>query len=174
MPTLYAIGEDLLALDALLEERDGDITDPDVAAAIDAWAAELTANLAVKLDSCVGYIRTLEMEEAAAKAEAEQWQHKAASRAKRRDLFKARVKSILEATGQTKVTTATGRVVAVQANGGNPPVIYADPLDPAKVPDEYCIVRRTIDNAAVLAALKEGETLPFAHLGERGSHLRIR
>lgn len=173
MSTLYEIGADLLALDSLLEERGGDITDPEVAAAIDAWAAELQANLAVKLDGCIGYLRTLEMEAVAARAEADQWNAKASSRELRRDHFKARVKAILEVAGQTKVTTAAGRTVRVQANGGKLPLKLDDPLDVSLIPDRLCVIRREPDRTAIAAAIEAGEELPFARLLPRGTHLRI-
>lgn len=173
MPTLYAIADELLALNGLLDEREGDISDPDVSAAFDAWFDEIAQDQASKLESCVGLLSTWEMEIVAAKSEVDQWAAKVRTREKRRDHFKARLKQFLELTGQPKATTSHGRTLSIRANGGKLPLDLDDPLDPAKVPDSLCRIRREIDRAAVIAALEAGEDLPFARLLPRGSHLRI-
>lgn len=174
MPTLYDLTADVIALDELLDERGGDISDPEIAATLEAFALEVEANRAAKLDGCVSYIRHLEMEASAARAEADQWTAKAKSRETRIASFKGWLKTLLERSGQTKCKTLAGRTVSVQANGGKLPVVYtADDIDPATIPDSLCRIRREIDRSAVAAALEAGETLAFAALGPRGTHLRI-
>jgi hypothetical protein len=172
--TLFELTSDLRALDELLEERDGDITDPEVERAVTNWFAELSSNEGAKLDCYVGYIRTLEMEASAARAEAEQYEAKAKTREKRVAWLKDRVKLHLEQTHRAKVETATKRVIAIQPNGGMAPLLMADPLDPAALPDEYVRVKREPDREAIRRALADGAVLPFARLGEKGTHLRIR
>lgn len=171
--TLYQIGADLLALDALLDEANGDLSDPAVEAAAAAWFDALAAEEAAKLDGWIGYVRQLEMEAAAAKAEAEQWLTRVRSREARVAWLKERLKRHLEATGRTKATTLSGRTIAVQANGGHPPV-EIDAVDPYGVADRLCEVRRLIDREKVRTALLAGEGLSFARLVPRGTHLRIR
>jgi len=142
--------------------------------AFDEWFGELSKNEAAKLDGYVGLIKTLEMEAAAAKAEAEQYTMKARSRENRAKWLKERVKGYLEATGRTKVETATKRTIAIQANGGAVPVMLMDSIDPASIPDEFAVVRRTPNTEAIREYLAAGGQLPFASLGVRGTHLRIR
>lgn len=172
--TLFQLGDDIRALDDLIEELGGDVSDPQVEAAWLAMAEQLTTDEAAKLDGYVNYIRTLEMEAVAAKAEAEQYAMKARTRENRVKWIKERLKQHLEATGRTKAETATKRAIAIQANGGKPPLILVDNLDPATLPDHLVIIRRTPDTDAIRAALEAGEPLPFASLGCRGTHLRIR
>ena len=47
---------------------------------------------------------------------------------------------------------------------------------PEDMPEEYRIQNVTYkaDDAAIRAALDAGQELPFAKLGERGTHLRVR
>lgn len=174
MPTLFEIADDLLALVALCDERDGDIDDPDAIAAVEAWFAELEKNQVAKLDGYIGLIRTWEMEEASAKAEAERWAKKAQVRGNRIARLKARLKEYLVATGQDKVTTAAGRTVALQKNGGVLPIGPAG-WETTFSLDEYPqFAKKVPDTAAVRAALDNGAKLPFAEFGERGSHVRFR
>lgn len=176
--TLFEIGAELQALDALLEELGGDVSNPEVGAAIDLWYASLTADEGQSLENWVGYVRQLEMEAAVAREEAERFLAKARSRESRITWLTAAMKAHLERTGRTKATTAAGRTIAVQKNGGKPPLAWTGPaggmVTPDDVPDEFCKVRREIDVDKVRAALETGTQLPFAKIEERGTHLRIR
>lgn len=53
-------------------------------------------------------------------------------------------------------------------NGGKAPIIYDD-----AVPDNFQKVILQPDTERIREALEAGQELPFAHLGERGTHLRI-
>lgn len=179
--TLFEIGAELQALDALLEDLGGDVSDPEVGAAVDLWYASLMADEGRKLEDWVGYVRQLEMEVAVAREEAERFLAKARSRESRIEWLKGAMKKHLELTGRTKATTVAGRTLAVQKNGGKAPMVWVTPegmlvasLAAADIPDEFCVTRRTIDMEKVRAALEAGQQLPFAKLEERGTHLRIR
>lgn len=171
--TLFDLSDDLRALAALMDECDAELT-RETSEALDEWFAELAADEARKLDGYVGLIKQNEMEAAAAKAEAEQYAMKARARENRVRWLKERVKGYLEATGRTKVTTATNRTIAIQANGGHAPILLPESLDPNTIPDEFAIVRRTPDLDKIREHLTAGGSLPFAALGDRGRHLRIR
>lgn len=54
-------------------------------------------------------------------------------------------------------------------NGGVLPLIKD-----GDVPQEYMVVTYTPDDKRIREALEAGEELGFAHLGERGTHLRIK
>lgn len=175
MRPLYAITAEMQRLNDLLDEAEGDFSRlGEREEAVSLLLSELEADQGVKLDNVLDLARQLEMEATAAKAEAEQWQAKAKARANRADYLLGIVKKHLEATGQRKVQTATGRTVAVVANGGKPPVVYAEAIDPAAVPEEFVRVKKEIDTQRVQLFLESGGSLPFAKLGERGSHLRVR
>ncbi len=171
--TLFNIGEDWLAFDALLSECEGDISDPQAEAAVVALFEELERDEANKAAGYVAYDKQLEMEEAAAKAEAEQWLKKASVRANRRRALKDRLKSYMQAFGKKKIETADGHTITLQANGGQTPLIIDD-VDPAIIPDELALVRREPSKLAVRKALEAGEWFHWARLGERGSNLRVK
>jgi hypothetical protein len=174
MRSLFKISDDLQALDELLDSVGGEISDPQVEAAIIGWLHELETDQATKLDSWVNWLRTIEMEKVAAEAERDQYAAMAQTRENRIRWLKQTMKLHLESRGQTKATTATGRVLRIQANGGKVPVILADTATPESVPAEYVRVTYSIDGDAVRAALEAGAALDFAQFGTVGSHLRIR
>ena len=172
MRPLYAIRADVMAIADILEEAEGDLSACD--AAIEFWLSKLEQEQAEKLDGFIDLIKTLRMEAVAAKAEKEQWAAKEKARTNRADYLERMLLDHLAATGQRKVQTATGRTVAVVANGGKPPVVYAEAIDPAAVPEEFRRVKTEIDTQRVQLFLESGGSLPFAKLGERGNHLRVR
>lgn len=174
---LLEIGDDLRALNDLLDETGGELATPEVEAAFASLSHALVGEESAKLDSCVNYLRRLDMEATAARAEAEQYMTHATVREARAKRFKDFLRSYIETTGRTKVQTESGRVLAVQANGGQTPVRFLDPaLDPNTVPVEWVVVRKTVNVDAVRRALEEGnpDAKRIAVLESRGRHLRIR
>lgn len=173
--TLFEIGAELQAPDALLDDLGGDVSDPEVGAAVDLWNASLVADEDHKLEAWVGYVRQLEMEAAVAREEAERFSAKARSRESRIDWLKGAMKKHLELTGRTKATTVAGRTIAVQKNGGKAPLAWTTAsVSPDIVGEEFVRVSREVDTDKVRAELEVGRQLPFAKLEERGTHLRIR
>ena len=172
---LYAISADLLHLNDLLEDIDGDMSRlGEMEPAVTGWLELLGEEQAEKLDGYIGLIKQLQMEAAAAKAEEEQWAAKRKARESRARYLETKLLRHLEATGQTKVTTASGRVVSVQRNGGVQPVEIKAGVQPADVPAEFHRHTVEIDKAAVRAALAEGRELAWAELLPRGNSLRVK
>lgn len=176
---LFDIGADLLRVRDVIDNPPEGIPEGMDMPAFDGtsdllreWFDSLKDEEAAKLDNYVGLIKTLEMEAVAAQAEAEQWKAKAESRKRRIEWLKERLLSHLVATGRDKVTTATGRVIAAQANGGKEPLLMHEGT--TDVPAEFIILVPTVDKEKVRKKLEAGEVLEFAQLGERGRHLRIR
>ena len=174
MRTLFDIGHDLIALATLLEERDGNVTDPDVEAAVAAWFKELEADEANKLESYRCLIAQWEMEAAASKAEAEQWQKRAKSREDRVAWLKAKALAYLEYTGRKEATCASGKTFRVCANGGKLPLEIVDGTRTGDVGMEYLKVYTDFDREKIREALEKGQQLEFARLNGRGTHLRIK
>lgn len=174
--TLLEIGDDLQALNDLLEEAGNELATPEVEAAFNALADGISREEAVKLDGCVNYLRRLEMEATAARAEAEQYMMHATTREARMRRFKDFLLAYLQRSGRTKAETSTGRVLAIQKNGGKPPLRFVDNIDPATVPDHLVIVKRTLDTEAIRKALADAdpEAKRIAMLDAPGCHLRIR
>lgn len=171
--SLFDISDDLRALALLMDECDAELT-RETSEALDEWFAELSQGEAVKLDGYVGLIKQNEMEAAAAKAEAEQYAMKARARENRVRWLKERVKGYLEATGRTKVQTATNRTIAIQANGGVQKLSIAPGINPENVPAEFQVVTVTFNNDRIREALDGADKPVWAKLEPRGTSLRIR
>ena len=69
--TIYDISADLAALETILHENGGDITDPQAADALAEWERELETDLAGKVDRYCALIAEMEVRAAARRAEAE-------------------------------------------------------------------------------------------------------
>lgn len=169
MPALYNLTNDELRLMEALDQAGGEVT-PE----LEQWFAEHAAALGAKLDAYVGLIRTFEMQAVQAKAEKEQWVAKERAAANAAERLKARLKAHLEATKQDKVTTATGRVIALQKAGGVAPLEIVDEINFSKVSPDFKTCTWSLDKAAVREALEAGQEVGFAKLGERQLTLRIR
>lgn len=165
--TTFDLAADWLALIDAIDDAGGELT-PE----LEARLAALEAASADKLDALANVVEHYRGVALVARAAKERFAAKeqAAERAAGRVL--ARAKALLEAGGQKRVTTAGGWVFAVCANGGKPPLAVT--CDPAELPPEF--QRRTVaaDLDAIRAALEAGAALPFASVGERGTHLRLK
>lgn len=75
----------------------------------------------------------------------------------------------MEQTGRTEIKTPL-HTFKIQKNGGRAPLV----VNEEEVPDSYKRVIVEIDRNKIREALEAGEELPFASIGERGSHLRIK
>lgn len=64
--------------------------------------------------------------------------------------------------------------VSVAKNGGKAPIAISEDVDPDELPDRFVRVKRSVDTEACRKALEAGESLPFAQLGDRGVHLRVK
>lgn len=69
---------------------------------------------------------------------------------------------------ETKIKTDL-HTFTICKNGGKQAIEFD-----GDVPDNYKRIVYETDNDKIRAALEAGETLPFAHLKERGEHLRIK
>lgn len=175
--TLWDIGSDMQALNALIEECGGDVSDPQVEAAFDAMFAEMQRDEANKLEGYAQAIRMLEGEQAAAKLEAAEFAKKAQQRERQIDTMKERIKLYLAAQGRTEAKTARGRTFKIVANGGALPLKIDDGVDandPKQVSPQFVKVVRSLDNTAIRAELEAGGELPFARLGERGTRITLK
>ena len=166
MATLFEIGDDLLRVLGTIQ--DGGEVDPQ----LDEWFDRLAGQEAEKIDAYIGLLRMVDGEMTVAKAEAEQFLAKAKARENKGKQLRQRLKEHLERTGRDRITSAVGRVVRLQSNGGVPALKIAPE---AVVPAPF-MKTRTItepDHDKIRQALLNGETLDFAALAPVGTHLRI-
>lgn len=171
--SLYAIGNDYVSLEQLLDDCGGNISDPLVEAEFDRIAGDLLNEEAAKLDGMIAFIKQLDMEAAACRSEAEEWSLRCDAKESLRDRIKRMILDHLIRTNRDRVQTQDGLTVAVQKNGGKEPVVVDRDADTV-APDRFCKTVRVVDKDAVRAALESGESLFFARLLPRGCHLRIR
>lgn len=166
--TLHEITEDILALDDLLAECEGDVGSEEAADWIAQWMVENEQSLETKLDNYCALITEYEARADARKAEADRMAAKAKTDRDKAKWLRDRMLEHLHLLNTPKVECPRF-TVAIQKNGGLQPVeITGD------VPPEYRVVETRPDKAAIRTRLLEGAELPFAHLLPRGESLRIR
>ncbi|HEY7770478.1 siphovirus Gp157 family protein [Longimicrobium sp.] len=173
MSTLYEIDADESALAELLFDVGGDVSDEDVAAAVDAWMAELGDARAVKLDGYGKVIGELEARAAAKTAEADRLRNRAAAELNRVKQLKERLLAYMRERGHKAIGGNLFRF-AVCANGGKTPLVLHVPTEelPEQFREALTTYRPKSDD--IRAALESGADLSFATLGDRGYHLRVR
>jgi len=183
--TLIGIGEDLLALEELLIEAGGDVTDEEAEAAVTQWLEENAGNLREKLDGYANLIERHDGLQKTRKAEAE----KRAQLARVSENVIKRLRDRLlwflteypttgmlptGKSGLPKIDT-DNHVISVANNGGKTPVSIRPGYDPGHIPNSpYVRVRYEWDTDAIRADLENGIKLDFASLGDRGKHVRIK
>lgn len=171
--TLLTISDDVLALQSLIEDVDGDLTDPRVCAAIEAWEAELRSDLTAKVDNYAALIREMEHRAGAREDEARRIMELGRRDSATASWLKERLRSAFERLGIPKVDTDRFSV-GLQRNGGLAPL--AVDLEPEQLP-EWAQVRTVVvkaDSKEIRRRLEGGEQFPFARIAERGNRIVIR
>ena len=147
----------------------------DLLGTIEAYFGELMDQRDAKLDN---YARWMDQETAIADArqiEADRLKDLATAGFNRVKRAKETLLRWMDSRGMTKVETPLHKF-GIQANGGFAPVDLAPEYRacPDQLPEEFRVVRYDPNTVAIRTALEEGRELPFARLGDRGRHLRIR
>ena len=168
-PSLFSLADDQRALHDLLTESGGDVSEAEVAAAVDQWMAELATGQQEKFDDYAGVIRALELNASVAEAERERYAKLCDVRANAAQRLKDRLKQFMEASGQARVETPHHKF-SVCANGGKAPL---EIVDSSAVPEQYVAYEPRLKSDDIRAALARGEEVPGTRLGSRGTHLRI-
>lgn len=171
--SLLDISDDLQALDDLLFETGGDVSDESVASAIEEWFAEVHADEAAKVGNYIGLIREKELRAAAITEEIERYKKLQAALTNSAKGLKDRLKWYMENNGKKKIKTPRGNA-SICGNGGKQPIQISESVQAKELPPRFQKVEVTINSDAVREALEKGEALEFAALEERGTHLRIR
>lgn len=173
MPTLLEITDDMAALDALLLENGGDVSDPAVMDAVDRWFAENESRLKDKADGYAAFIQEQKLLAETRKAEADRMAAKARRNQATADFLIGRLKGTMERLGLAKIETARF-TVAVQGNGGKQPVDVFGAID--ELPEWAKRIKTIIepDKDKIREKLEAGEKLDFAALQPRGTRLAIK
>lgn len=171
MSTLYEIRDDLEALEALLYEVGGDVTDEAADAAITAWLEETGEALKSKLDGYAALIREAEARAASRKAEAARLTALSRADESVAKRLKERLYWFFGDRGIERFETERFRFT-VQKNGGKPPVILHVPVE--ALPAWAQRVTVAPDMEAIRGEIEERGSVEFAEIGTPGKHLRIR
>lgn len=170
MSRLTEITDDLLALDALLDERGGDVSDPEIEAQIDAWFAEFEGAFDEKIDAYVGYIRELQKAAENVRTEYRRLRDRAQNFDARVVSLKGRLLGAMTTLGRSKVRTDRNTVYLATDGGkqrleidrDKTPITYWRPGPPE------------LDEKRIRTELEAGQELDFARLLPRGCHVAIR
>lgn len=173
--TLFEIQAEVRALEEVILEAGGDITDEETEKIIDDWFAEIKTNRDEKLDNYAALIRMLEVRADVRKAESTRLLSLAKPDLNLAKRLKERLKFYLEVTKEAIINTNRYRFSMVN-NGGSLPVHLDQYLadHPEELPEGYRRVVFEPDLVKIREALERGEKLEFAQLGERGKSLRIK
>lgn len=168
--TLFKIGDDLELLNNLLDEVGNDVQQQELIAQ---WFETLGNERDHKLDSYAALISEMQARADVRKAEAKRMQDLAASDENRARLLKDRLKSFFQLHDLKAINTTRYRL-SLAKNGGKAPLILKDDLSPTQLPEQFQKVSVDVDTAKIREALEAGESLPFAHLGQRVESMRIK
>lgn len=168
--SLWAIEDDLAALDDLVEEMEGDITECEPV--IDEWFAKLGEEVTGKLDGYAAFIKELEARAEVRREEAQRLAKRAEIDANLADWLKSRMREFFLLRKWKKVETQRYRLTLC-ANGGKAPLKID--LPPEKLPVEYRREKITYspDSDKIRMELETGGKLDWARIEPRGHHVRI-
>jgi len=178
--TLYEISNkrraDFDRVHELLEELQGDVTDPEVGALIDELLTGTDDDLKSKVDD---YCALIKEEEATAQArltEAARLTFLAQTNSNLVVRLKERLKMFFEDHDIQKIETPRFKL-SIANNGGKVRLIVPDDLDVNQLPEQFqklipAVV--TVDNEAIRQALESGETVDGFALAPRGTRLAIK
>lgn len=167
-PSLYAIHADLQALESIIDDTGGELTE-DAEAQIQAWFAECEGKLADKADAYAQLIRVLDLKASIAREEAERLTALSAARCKAADNLKDRLKVVMQMHGLKKLESERFKFT-VANNGGLLPI---EVLDPSELPKEFQRIRIEADGVAIRNSITAGVVPHGVVVKERGTHLRI-
>jgi hypothetical protein len=174
---LFTISDDLLALENLLDEIGGDVTDESAELAIDTWLAELKDEASNKLENYGHLIKVLESEAEALKLEADRLKAKQKTAENKAARLKSRLETFLKLNGIDKIQSKTF-TFALQKAGGKPRFILSDEFTdtPEELPAHLRRVKYEPDLVAIRAEVEAdpANCWIYGHIAEPEKRLRIK
>ena len=170
---LFDISADIQALEDLLYESGGDVSDPEVEAALDHWFASLAHERNEKLDGYATVIREMEARAEIRKAEAKRLRDRATVDENIAKRLKDRLVWFFEEHGLKTIETERYRLTRARAGGKTPVILKVDPAD---LPERFRRVKEIVsaDKDAILEAIESGQDVSeYAEIGERSQYLKI-
>ena len=164
--TLMELSGEYLQLFNMLMNTDPDDEERQI---IEDSLESITGALEVKADGYVAVIDKLNSEAAVRKQMADKLAKAAKVLENHASRMKDRLKYCMESMGKTELKSRYFTFKIVN-NGGKQTLKIRDGVE---VPESYKRIILENDNDKIRKTLESGETLPFAYLEERGTHLRI-
>lgn len=168
--SLIKITDEMIALETLLEEMGGDVTDESAGEYVSKLFDEINDALNYKVDAYATLIRKCEMTAAARSEEADALKAGARTEENKAKWLKANLKAAMERLGIKKAGYI--RTASICGNGGKPPLIVT--VSAAELPPQYQRVVIVANEDAIRAAIEAGTVLPFARIEDRGTHVRVK
>jgi hypothetical protein len=182
--SLYAITEELVALDALLGEVGGDVSTPE-GQTLEAWAEKFQWQMANKVDAYGALYKNMESDANELKAEIKRLSDRKKTLENRASRLLALAKFSMERL-KTRKLEGIKFTISIQANGGVEPLEVL--VDPKELPEQFRDVDMVYSPNDLLrpalearrAALAKGEADPCpelagkAELKDRGESVRVR
>ena len=171
MSSIFEIADEYRALDTMLEEVGGDVSDPAVSEYIDNLFTDLDDQLETKVEGYCRLIKEAEARSKARKEESDRLMNRSRTDANMAKGLKQRLQLAFDVMGIKKVETDRFRV-SVATNGGKQPLVIFDSM----VPPEYMkTTTNTVpDKDSIRSMLEGGKVVEFAELAERGRRLNIK
>lgn len=175
--TLFNISEDILALENLLIENDGEIGNDAVEAAIDSWFAELGDARNSKLESYAYLIRAISEDAAAIKNEVDRLKARQKAMENRATHLQQRLENFFRVHNLDRIET-TNFTFAMQKSGGKPKVLLNEYFaeNPVELPEGLRRVKFEADLIAIRERLEANDpsVADIASLEESQPKLRIK
>lgn len=171
---LYDITENLIALDALLQEQGGDVTEGTQGEALEKWITEYEWLERNKIDAYGSHIANINSDIDAINEEVERLRARASAYKNQIERMKWMVKTAMDMRGIKKLE-GQKFTISIQKNGGAQPVeITAKSIE--FIPDKFMKIERRPDLELIRKAIENNdpEVANVATLKERGESVRIR
>lgn len=172
--TLFEISDELAAIEELLTENDGDISDA-AGETLEAWFDQLGEARDQKIDNYCRLIATIANRASARAEEVARLDNLIETDQTAIARLKTALHSFMLEQGVTKLETPLHKLT-IAKNGGKAPLVIPDAWreDPASAPEQYHRAVIHLDTELIRADLAGGEEIPGCAIGERGTHLRIK
>lgn len=164
--SLFSIGEHFYALESLIIEQEGEITDE-----IDQWLDEYQAKEADKIDAYCYIIQKFDD----IAQEAQRLATRSTSYKKKVSQLKDRLKYYLERRARDKIQTQRF-IVSICSNGGQLPMKLNEDVKPETLPDQFTRKYVEPDMQSIRQSILDGDTeaMKIAQILPRGTHVRIK
>ena len=169
--SLLDITDDMRALDQLLAEADGDISDEQVQQYVEQLLGELDTDFETKADNYAALITEMKFRATSRKAEADRLAARAKTDDQAAKFLSEKLKTVMQQRGMKKLETRRYRL-SVAGNGGKRPLDVH--VAAHQMPARFQKVEVTHNKDAIRDALEAGEEVEGAVLMERGTRLSIK